>query len=156
MRICFAIALVVSTGVIAALAVGAAARGGRDDGDRFAARLVGYHEVNGSFRAKLVDETLEYTLTFSNLETASLFAHIHFAEKHVNGTVTGVIDPADVIGPADHGIEAGSFEELVRAMRSDATYANVHSTRFPGGEIRGQTGGGGRGGDHGNHDEDDE
>src|SRR5688572_7766087 len=124
MRIRLAVALVVSIGAIAALAVGAAARSGDDDGDRFAARLVGYHEVNskstvafGSFRAELDDGTLEYTLTFSNLETPSLFAHIHFAEEHVNGgisaflcgggdkpacpatsgTVTGVIDPADVI-----------------------------------------------------------
>jgi hypothetical protein len=53
--------------------------------------------------------------------------------------VSGVIDAADVIGPAGQGIEAGSFEELVRAMRGGVTYANVHTTpRWPGGEIRGQ------------------
>ena len=54
------------------------------------------------------------------------------------GTVTGVITPADVIGPTNQGIEPGSFEELVRAIDAGATYANVHSTRWPAGEIRGQ------------------
>ena len=28
--------------------------------------------------------------------------------------------------------------ELIRAMRAGATYANVHTERFGGGEIRGQ------------------
>jgi hypothetical protein len=52
--------------------------------------------------------------------------------------VTGVIDAADIIGPESQGIEPGSFGEAVRAMRAGATYANVHSTRWPMGEIRGQ------------------
>jgi hypothetical protein len=53
------------------------------------------------------------------------------------GTVTGTIDPADVIGPTDRGIGAGEFAELVRAMRNGATYVNVHSVTYPAGEIRG-------------------
>jgi hypothetical protein len=53
-------------------------------------------------------------------------------------TVTGTITPAQVIGPAAQGIQAGEFAELVRALRAGATYANVHTTTFPGGEIRGQ------------------
>jgi len=32
----------------------------------------------------------------------------------------------------------GEFEEFVRALRNDSGYANVHTTAFPGGEIRGQ------------------
>ena len=47
-----------------------------------------------------------------------------------------------MIGPANQGIAAGEFDELVRAIRAGVTYANVHSEKFPGGEIRGQIEGG--------------
>jgi hypothetical protein len=40
--------------------------------------------------------------------------------------------------PPDRGIEPGAWEEFVAAVKVGHTYANVHSTRFPGGEIRGQ------------------
>ena len=57
-------------------------------------------------------------------------------------TVTGVITAAQIIGPVAQGIEpadvANDFDELVRMLRRELTYANVHSSRFPGGEIRGQ------------------
>ena len=52
--------------------------------------------------------------------------------------MTGTVVPADVIGPAGQGIAAGEFDELVAAIRAGRTYANVHSTKFPPGEIRGQ------------------
>jgi len=55
-----------------------------------------------------------------------------------SGTVTGTITAAKVIGPAAQGIAAGEFGELLRAMRTGVTYANVHSHIWPGGEIRGQ------------------
>lgn len=58
-------------------------------------------------------------------------------------TVEGVITPANIIGPNGQGIAPTSvstneFAELVRAIRDRITYANVHTTKFPGGEIRGQ------------------
>lgn len=114
---------------------------------------------SGIFEAKIdrKSQTIEYTMTYT-LENPATQAHIHFAQRHVGGgvsaflcgggdkppcpspggTVSGIIDPTDVIGPSSQGIEAGSFEELVRAIRAGATYANVHSSRWPGGEIRGQ------------------
>ena len=54
------------------------------------------------------------------------------------GTVSGVITAAQIVGPAGQGIAAGEFAELVRALRAGATYANIHTTTFPPGEIRGQ------------------
>jgi CHRD domain len=36
------------------------------------------------------------------------------------------------------GIAAGEFDELVDAIRAGFTYANVHTTAFPPGEIRAQ------------------
>ena len=90
-----------------------------------------------------------------------LFSHIHLGNRGVNGgvsaffcggggkppcptpsgTVEGTITPADIIGPATQGINPGeptAFQELVRAMRAGSTYANLHTTRWSGGEIRGQ------------------
>jgi hypothetical protein len=114
----------------------------------------------GTLRAHLHRDaaTISYTLSYSAMENTVTQAHIHFAQQHVGGgviaflcgggdkpacpspggTVTGVIDAADIIGPESQGIEPGSFGEAVRAMRAGATYANVHSTRWPMGEIRGQ------------------
>ena len=53
-------------------------------------------------------------------------------------TVTGTIVPAQVITATGQGIDAGEFDEVVRAIRAGASYANVHSTLFPPGEIRGR------------------
>lgn len=61
-----------------------------------------------------------------------------------SGTATGAITAADVQNtpagptPAGQGIAAGEFAEFVRAIRAGFTYANVHSSKFPGGEIRTQ------------------
>jgi hypothetical protein len=130
--------------------------------------LTGYQENpdvsstgSGSFRATIDDDaqTITYELSYSALEGGNaLFAHIHFGKRAVNGgvsaflcgggdkppcpatdgTVTGVIDAADIVGPAGQGIEPGSFDELVAAMRAGHTYVNVHTPRWPGGEIRAQ------------------
>jgi hypothetical protein len=135
-----------------------------DDRGRFRASLLGYEEVpaistvgEGTFRAEVDRSTIEYRLTYTT-ETAASQAHIHFGQRSVNGgisawlcgggdkppcpgtggTVTGVIDAADVIGPNGQAIEPGAMNELLAAMKAGVTYANVHTSRFPGGEIRGQ------------------
>jgi hypothetical protein len=56
----------------------------------------------------------------------------------VSGTLEGTFDAADVIGPAGQGIAPGEFEEFVNAILVGDTYVNVHSTKHPPGEIRGQ------------------
>jgi hypothetical protein len=61
-----------------------------------------------------------------------------------SGTVTGTWTAADVIavnGPApapDQNVAAGDFAGLVRFIRAGDGYANVHTPKHPGGEIRGQ------------------
>jgi hypothetical protein len=55
-----------------------------------------------------------------------------------SGDVTGTLTAAQVGGPSGQGIAAGEFEELVSAIRRGVTYVNVHSSKYPGGEIRGQ------------------
>jgi CHRD domain len=58
-----------------------------------------------------------------------------------SGTVAGSITPAKVLALAPQGFPGGEqgFDALLAAL-SDATYANVHTDRFPAGEIRGQIG----------------
>jgi hypothetical protein len=119
----------------------------------------------GTFTAQLAAglPAISYRLSYSGLEGNVLQSHIHLGQTAVNGgisvflctnlgngppgtqacppspaTVTGTITPANVIGPAGQGIAAGEFAELVRAMRAGVTYVNVHSDKFPGGEIRAQ------------------
>ena len=57
-----------------------------------------------------------------------------------SGTVKGIIRPQNVIGLAGQGFPAGEdgFDALLAALRNGAVYANVHTDRFPPGEIRGQ------------------
>lgn len=60
------------------------------------------------------------------------------------GSVEGDLTAANIVQPGapppalGQGIAPGEFEEFLRALREDAGYANVHTTAFPGGEIRGQ------------------
>jgi hypothetical protein len=107
---------------------------------------------------------IRYQLSYRDLEGAVTQSHIHFGQPGVNGgisvwlcgtpalnpppgtplcpdppaTVTGTIVASNVVGPAAQGIAPGEFVELIRAIRAGRTYANVHSTKFPGGEIRNQ------------------
>jgi hypothetical protein len=147
----------------------AAAQGGSHGARFVSAELNGYQEVNsisttgdGRFIARIDDDDrlIYYRLSYSGLEGATTTqSHIHFAQRSVNGaihaflcgggdkplcpategTVTGVIDAADIIASVpDRGIEAGAFEEFAQAIRAGHTYVNVHTDKWPGGEIRGQ------------------
>ena len=133
-------------------------------GGTFTARLSGYTEVpavsttgQGSFVARLHEGRLRYELTYFGLEGTAAMAHIHLGRPATEGgviaflcgggsapdcpaegSVSGVITADDVIGPDTQGIDAGEFRELVRALRANATYVNVHTDLWPDGEIRGE------------------
>jgi hypothetical protein len=119
--------------------------------------------AGGDFRAKIsADEsTVEYELTYDGLEGTVQQAHIHFGAAGLtggisvflctnlgnspgtqacpqSGTITGVFGAANVIGPGGQGIEPGALAELIAAIRAGVSYVNVHSTKWPSGEIRGQ------------------
>jgi hypothetical protein len=59
-----------------------------------------------------------------------------------SGTVNGTITPAKVLALAGQGFPAGEdgFDALLDALGSGAIYGNVHTDRFPPGEIRGHLG----------------
>lgn len=119
----------------------------------------------GTFEARINRnaQSISYRLSYADLESPVTQAHIHFgAEGQTGGisvflcsnlgngpagtqacpaqpaSVSGTITPTDVIGPAAQGIAAGEFAELVDAIRAGAAYVNVHSEKYPGGEIRAQ------------------
>jgi hypothetical protein len=41
-------------------------------------------------------------------------------------------------GALAQGIAAGEFDEILAAIRAGKAYANIHTTTWPAGEIRGQ------------------
>jgi CHRD domain len=121
--------------------------------------------AGGSFEVTIDDsaQTLTYELSYSGLEGTVQQAHIHFGKRAVNGgvtvflcgtaaapgpagtptcpqsgTVSRTVSAADILAPGTQGIEAGNFEELAAALRAGHAYANVHSSKWPTGEIRAQ------------------
>ena len=153
---------------LAVIATGVALAHG-DNGGK-SAKLDGYQETpltlsttgRGTFKVRLRSDGIHYVLKYSDLEADALFAHIHLGQRATTGgviaflcgggtkptpcparagRVEGVIAAADVVGPANQGIEPANLVEAVRALRKGYVYANVHTTKYTGGEIRGQIGG---------------
>jgi hypothetical protein len=100
--------------------------------------------------------SISYKLIVANIENVTQ-AHIHVAPFGVNGPIVvwlypsaapaqlipgrsqgtlgeGEITAASLVGPlAGQGLGA-----LLSAIRAGNTYVNIHTSQFPGGEIRGQ------------------
>lgn len=158
-------ALVATIAVLAVVGLAGPAmpdRGGR----MMKADLTGFQEVpavsstgTGELLASIAhdESSIEYTLSYQDLEGTASMAHIHLGQTSVNGgiiaflcggggkpacpssgSVSGTITAADVIGPAGQGIAAGELAEAIAAIRQGVTYANVHTNKHPGGEIRGR------------------
>ena len=106
--------------------------------------------------------SIKLTLDYSDLEAEVQQAHIHFGAPGVNGgimvffctnllngpvgtpecpappaSIERTVGAADIVGPTAQGIEPGSLSEVIAALANRIAYCNVHSARWPGGEIRG-------------------
>ena len=113
------------------------------------------------------ESEITYRLDYAGLQGEVRQAHIHVGDHHTTGGISvwlcgtatlpgpagtptcvtpggdgpeaeGTLTAANVIGPAGQLVAAGEFAELVRAIKAGVTYANVHTTAVPSGEIRGQ------------------
>src|ERR1700747_3034230 len=118
---------------------------------------------SGTFHATVKGDSMTYTESFGGLTSNVTQSHIHFGERSLagsifvflctnlpngpagtpacpagGGTVTGTVTAASVIGVPGQNITAGDFAALRRILRSGDAYVNVHTIRFPAGEIRGQ------------------
>ena len=121
--------------------------------------------ASGSFTAAYDDRegALTFELNYSGLEGRVQQSHIHLGQRGTTGgvsvflcsnlgngpagvqacpdtagSVQGVIRAQDVIGPTAQGIGAGEFAEVLNAIEEGVAYVNVHTTKVPSGEIRGQ------------------
>ncbi|OLD98914.1 MAG: hypothetical protein AUG91_08065 [Actinobacteria bacterium 13_1_20CM_4_69_9] len=109
-------------------------------------------------------QSVSWRLSYAHLEGNVTQSHIHFGQRSViggisvffctnlgngpagaqscpgphDGTISGTFGPSDVIGPTAQGIAPGEWDELLNAIDAGKAYANVHSTIWPGGEIRAQ------------------
>jgi CHRD domain len=138
------------------------------------ADLISFNQVpavlaksSGHFEAEvnMQDRTISYSLSYANMSSQVVQAHIHFGASKTNGgvmvflcggisptpcptsgTVTGTLTAADVsLLPVTNpdsvipqGIEPKDFAGMLKAIRSGNAYVNVHTVNFPSGEIRGQ------------------
>jgi hypothetical protein len=128
----------------------------------FVAEMNGFEEVPGvstlatgfaGIQVGMDGNTVYYTITVTDSSTQLSAAHLHFGPHAENGPVVvtlcsapakpcqtegvvaqGTFTAADFSGPfANDGLE-----RLINESRNHMVYANVHSTKFPSGEARGQ------------------
>lgn len=113
-------------------------------------------KATGQAIFQLRGDALHYKVIVANIENVTM-AHIHLAPAGVNGPVVawlypdgppaqlipgrfngilgeGVITSADLVGP----LAGMTLADLVNAIKAGNTYVNVHTSQYPGGEIRGQ------------------
>jgi Asp-tRNA(Asn)/Glu-tRNA(Gln) amidotransferase A subunit family amidase len=126
----------------------------------FTAQLDGDQEVSptdtdatGSAVFTLNDNktALQYTLNVTNIYNVTA-AHIHLGPAGANGPVVVPLFSGNEAGPVNGILAEGmimsddltgplagmTMDDLIAEMNGGNTYANVHTSKYPGGEIRGQ------------------
>ena|SRR5688572_13467190 len=157
-----------SFGLAAVLILGLSSAGCNDatEGQEvFQADLAGSNEVpprdtgaTGACGFVVTGNRVNFSLFTRGLSAPVIGAHIHLGAAGVNGPVrvpfigpnlagTNTVTPFNApdngilmensFGASD--VTGGlSLEDVLGAMRSGNAYCNIHTTNFPGGEIRGQ------------------
>jgi len=94
---------------------------------------------SGSFTGKVVEKgkskKLTWKLTYKGLTGPAAAAHIHLGKRGVAGPVA-----IPLCGPCKSGVHGTVkvTEKIVKAFENHKAYANVHTAKYPNGEIRGQ------------------
>lgn len=125
-------------------------------GDAYFADLAGFQEnppvatgASGTGLAVISADasTVTYLVTYSGLSGTVNAAHIHTGAVGANGGVILPLTPSasPMVGTLTVTNFAASgpvttFAEAIAAIRAGTTYFNLHTTAYPGGEIRGQIG----------------
>ncbi len=89
----------------------------------------------GTFTADIVGTKLKWKLTFKGLTGPADAAHIHVGAKGKSGNVL-----IPLCGPCKSGASGTATVNAmdIRDITKGLTYVNVHTAKFPNGEIRGQ------------------
>jgi hypothetical protein len=142
-------------------------RNGKNDNQQFTAHLIGLNEVpslnspaHGDLTLTVGNGQLTWSLTYAGFVNQPFVAHVHVGQPGVSAgvafffcggtkpacpssasgpvTITGTVLPADIVGPTAQGFAAGDLTSVVKAIEAGDTYANMHTSVYTGGEIRGQ------------------
>jgi len=117
----------------------------------------------GTFKGTLSADkmSITWTVSWTGLTGPAQAAHIHFGQPQNtgnvvvffcggggrpacpdgpdhSGTVSGTWTAADILAVPAQNVSAGDFAGFLRILNAKLGYANVHTTLFPAGEIRGQ------------------
>ena len=111
--------------------------------------------AQGTFTLNKEKTEISYQLVVANTDKIR-FAHIHLAPAGQNGPIVadlletqnpstglingelakGTIKAEDLTGP----LAGKPLSDLIQALETGSAYANIHTDRFPAGELRGQIG----------------
>ncbi len=102
-------------------------------------------DASGFFSYTIDGDELCYTLSVADLSVAPFAAHIHAGPRHVAGPISiTLVHPAGTTATSSACVTAADGSDMTPAelasLAADprATYVNVHTSSWPGGEVRGQ------------------
>ena len=104
--------------------------------------------ANGAAGFTIDGDTVLFSIEANQIENVTM-SHIHSGAAGVNGPVRVFLFKGPTTGTVNGRLVEGSFtakdvtgvsfQELLAEMQAGTAYVNVHTTQFPGGEMRGQT-----------------
>jgi CHRD domain-containing protein len=100
-----------------------------------------------TFRIIRGGKAIRFRLTARGLHGQPVAAHIHLGGRRAAGPVMITLEANRFRVPASGTVtkrnftavgSVKTFAQAIRAIRAGRTYANIHTTKFAGGEVRGQ------------------